>query len=182
VYFQILSIFNIPSLFPIGVWKEGCYWHLSTRRKEWKQIPPEYKALKDHAEFIDGKVHDGRFLTLIHGDTKADNIFWNDNLDKCAFFDFQYVGQGLGARDVAYLICSSASSSSLCDIDEILHHYFSRLVSASHASNADLNGYKLYMFQEHFDWALLDYVRFMAGWGFWGNSEWAIARTEHLIS
>lgn len=34
------------------------------------------------------------------------------------------------------------------------------------------------------DWrlAVCDYVRFMAGWGFWGNSSWASARARECLT
>jgi hypothetical protein len=53
--------------------------------------------------------------TIIHGDAKAGNFFFNENLShmQVGLIDFQWCGFGLGATDLAYYIASSAGSESL---------------------------------------------------------------------
>ncbi|RKO86998.1 hypothetical protein BDK51DRAFT_10330, partial [Blyttiomyces helicus] len=162
-----------------GVWPRGSYWHLDTRRDELARIRTPWTSLRVAAEAIDERTRDPRFETLVHGDPKADNIAWGEDDDACVLYDFQYTGVGLGARDVAYLICSSADATSLSggSVDRLLDGYFEVLVRAG----TGLNGYTRAQFADHFNWCLLDYVRFMAGWGWWGNHRWAVERTRHLL-
>ncbi|KAI8892592.1 kinase-like domain-containing protein, partial [Globomyces pollinis-pini] len=164
---------------PEGVWSNGGYWYLDTRLEEWESISKKYGLLKENARAIDLKTRDRRFETLIHGDPKSENILW-DNQANCSFYDFQYVGVGLGAKDVAYLVTSSANHQVLQN-DDFLKDYFDALVAESIRTNTDLNGYTFELFCEHFNWCLLDYFRFMAGWGLWGNHRWCFQRIKHLI-
>ncbi|CAK4628834.1 hypothetical protein LEN26_011386 [Aphanomyces euteiches] len=166
-----------------GVAETGGYWYLETRQEELDAMAndPLSKKLKKHAETIDKHTRDARFETLMHGDAKSANILWADP-STCAWVDFQYVGHGLGARDVAYLLCSSASRSEVgAAADTNLRHYFETFLAVLADQGKNSHGYTFEQFQAHFDWCLLDYVRFMAGWGYWGNYDWAISRTEALL-
>jgi hypothetical protein len=160
--------------------KKGGYWYLETRLEELENIPRRYQHIKDAAGKIDKQCHVEPFLTIIHGDPKAENILWNAQLTKCAFVDFQYTGRGLGAKDLAYLVCSSACTEDLAS-DGFLEWYFERLEHHASQYSKHLNGYTLELLREHFDWCLLDFVRFLLGWGRWGNFEWALKRTSRLV-
>ncbi|KDO30876.1 hypothetical protein SPRG_04778 [Saprolegnia parasitica CBS 223.65] len=170
-----------------GVGRDGGYWYLATRQEELASMGTDSLAtkLKAQAAAIDAKTRDPQYETLLHGDAKSANMLWKKATDgsiTCAWVDFQYVGQGLGARDLAYLLCSSTSRSALRDLDALLQRYLDTFLSAMATLGKDPHGYNLAKLKEHFHWCLLDYVRFMAGWGFWGNYDWAIAETKHLLA
>jgi hypothetical protein len=87
---------------PDGLWKVGTYWHLETR-------PDELAALKEvdlrrAAPLLDAQLSAARFLTLVHGDAKVENFCFSG--DSVAAVDFQYVGGGVGVKDVAYFLSS----------------------------------------------------------------------------
>ncbi|OQR84575.1 hypothetical protein ACHHYP_13230 [Achlya hypogyna] len=168
-----------------GVGTNGGYWYLATRQDELAAMGNDSlaKKLKAQAARIDSMTRDAQYETLLHGDAKSANILWKKMGDdvSCAWVDFQYVGQGLGARDLAYLLCSSTNRGALRDLDGILARYFTTFASTMAKLGKDMHGYSVVKLKKHFHWCLLDYVRFMAGWGFWGNYDWAIAETEHLL-
>lgn len=61
----------------------------------------------------DGSVS-GAFHTLVHGDTKAENIlFTAGRPPACALYDLQYCGGGYGVKDVVYLLASSVDAGVL---------------------------------------------------------------------
>ena len=63
--------------------------------------------------------------------------------------------------------------------EALLRHYHSTLTGALAA--ADAAAYTWEVALEHFEWSLLDFVRFQAGWGFWGNERWATSKAKaHL--
>ena len=41
--------------------------------------------------------------------------------------------------------------------------------------------YTLETLVEHYEWCLLDFLRFMAGWGLWGAAGWCEQRTRPLL-
>ena len=51
--------------------------------------------------------------TLIHGDLKAANVFVSD--DEVALIDFQFVGWGLAATDLAHFVCCAVDGGDLLD-------------------------------------------------------------------
>lgn len=132
-----------------------------------------------------------KFETLIHGDVKSENMFASSTGAKVAFVDFQYVGLGLGVCDLAKLFtCSVPLSMLVGDADDtypqeeldmqpgekrLLRHYVSKLESVSSKE------YPWDVFVEHWEAALVDWLRFQASWGFWGNTEWLEARVRHIV-
>lgn len=91
-------------------------------------------------------------------------------------------GGGLGQSDVAYFLVSSMRSRDLEQhIEELLRHWHAQLTSR--LSRAAAEDYPLVMALEHFDLALLDYVRFLVGWGSWGYGvSWAEGRARQLLA
>lgn len=64
---------------------------------------------------------------------------------------------------------------------ELLQHYYQEL--SARLGPERLGGYTLDLLQRHFDVALADLVRFLAGWGLWGsNVQWAVQRTRHVLA
>jgi hypothetical protein len=100
-----------------------------------------------------------------------------------AAYDFQYCGAGLGARDVAYLFVSSLDCGVLERYEQrLLAHYHRSLLARLRAlGRAGGEAYTAEVLQRHYDLALLDYCRFMAGWGWWGNAGWARSRARALL-
>ncbi|KAI8916066.1 kinase-like domain-containing protein [Gorgonomyces haynaldii] len=162
-----------------GLHTNGTYWYLETRMDEWNRIPKKYQILKDNAQKIAERCSDARYCTLVHGDLKSENILWSDD-GLCAFYDFQYTGSGLGAKDIVYLLVSSAERPALDQIQRLLRFYFDRLLLFLNRDGKSTD-YNFQMFETHFDWCLLDYCRFLSGWGIWGHFDWALNRSKHLL-
>lgn len=207
-----------------GVWLNGGYTYLATRRGEYEDLQAdsssEWSSVLCHS-LEPGTISVGelvaRFLspapepsnstvagsesfakasqayqTLIHGDVKSENLFTSGKEDAIAFYDFQYVGLGLGVCDLAKLFtCSIPLDLLLEDTDDLyrvselpmqqgerdlLEAYLLRI---GHASGKK---YEWDVFVRHWETALVDWLRFQASWGFWGNSEWLEARGRSIVN
>lgn len=128
-----------------------------------------------------------KYETIIHGDVKSENLFTNSAGTEVAFFDFQYVGLGLGVCDLAKLFTCSVPMSLLAssrvpshlDIEEgerNLLEYYRKTVET--ISGMD---YPFDLLLMHWKTALVDWLRFQASWGFWGNTDWLEARVRHVL-
>jgi hypothetical protein len=191
------------------VWLNGGYTYLATRRKEFANLAAdddsEWSAVLTRpvgsnnksiseivATFLAPAIDDTgpieRYKTLIHGDVKSENLFTSKSGEKVAFYDFQYVGLGLGVCDLAKLFTCSVPLSLLVVDGDIPHHlpmqegemtllkrYWRRL---KEVNNQD---YKWEIFVLHWEVALVDWLRFQASWGFWGNTEWLEARARNIL-
>lgn len=189
------------------LWLNGGYTYLATRRKEYAALaedadsewsmplcqPPRGSLLSVAEMAAAFLTPSGRpFETYIHGDVKSENLFTTPGGDKVAFFDFQYVGLGLGVCDLAKLFtCSVPLEMLVDDADgplpeeltmcqgemQLLERYRQHLLAE--------DGSKVYgwdAFQRHWDTALVDWCRFQASWGFWGNTEWLEARVRSILN
>lgn len=175
-----------------GVWEEGSYWHFQTRHDEWQSMGRSWKRLQQAAPAIDqrlrGCFRDGSLppapqtfahRTCVHGDPKDANIMTSRDKTKIAFYDFQYVGGGYGSRDLVYFFCAAMDSDAVeHHEEELLRLYHEQLC----AKLADPTSFPFEMLLQQFELCLLDYVRFMAGWGMWGNSSWASKRAESILN
>ncbi|KAJ5084438.1 hypothetical protein NUU61_009017 [Penicillium alfredii] len=188
-----------------GLWLNGGYTYLATRQKEYASlardldlewsgamcIPPEGSALSVAEMAALFLTPCGRPIeSYIHGDVKSENLFTTADGDAVAFFDFQYVGLGLGVCDLAKLFTCSVPLRLLVDVDEPLPEQLtmcdgeSRLLKRYHAcllQNNDPDLYPWDTFKRHWETALVDWCRFQASWGFWGNTEWLEARVRSII-
>ncbi|TPX65382.1 hypothetical protein SpCBS45565_g05214 [Spizellomyces sp. 'palustris'] len=198
---------NERAIYSSGVWKQGGYWHLSTRLDEFKAIQnnkrwtPFKQAAEPIATLLRGKSseasalpdHPGKrcFRTLLHGDPKAENILFaaekplNDAPPACGFYDFQYTGYGYGAVDVAYFLATSVDSNIVeTRLDELLDFYYMELVKklTLRGMTAQADEYTPAILRTHFGWALVDWVRFIAGWGTWGNARWAEKTAKEVLA
>jgi len=185
-----------------NVWSEGGYWHLNTRLDELEDIPSSQKIFYTSAHAINQRMNQNpSSLTIIHGDFKSANILFGTN--QCAVVDFQYCGYGYGVKDLVMLIVSSVSSRVLDEVgeDKLLQLYANALKHNLHVinrlSSQDVNGdtnHNInhdYSFAEisdelkiksQYELALVDYMRFMAGWGIWGtNSDYAEERASKIL-
>lgn len=190
-----------------GLWCQGGYTYLDTRRTEYDSLkndsdqewssqlcsPTSSSGLSIAelaARFITSSSA-SPYQTLIHGDVKSENLFTTKSGDRVAFYDFQYVGFGLGVSDLAKLFTCSIPLSSLVDDisivygeakltmqkgeQRLLECYLERLMRTSGKQ------YIWDVFVRHWEVALVDWLRFQASWGFWGNSEWLEARVRSIL-
>jgi thiamine kinase-like enzyme len=127
-------------------------------------------------------------MTLIHGDVKSENLFTSKSGEEVVFYDFQYTGLGLGVCDLAKLFTCSVPLNMLvpdqsipeelamqdCE-RELLERYWVLLRKESGKE------YQWEIFVNHWETALVDWLRFQASWGFWGNTEWLEARVRFIL-
>ncbi|PNH09121.1 hypothetical protein TSOC_004280, partial [Tetrabaena socialis] len=173
-----------------GVGHERKY--LDTRREEFGQMGRSWAELREVAEEVDAAIKrpsGAEHTTCIHGDVKNENILFTADGSRCAMYDFQYTGRSYGVRDLVYLFASSVQSSDLLGSkeSELLSYYHSELCAQLAAQRGDAGReaaarYDQGVMLRHFELVLLDYVRFMAGWGTWGSGlEWALRRSRALL-
>ena len=144
-----------------------------------------------------------KYQTLIHGDVKSENLFTTaaSPSTSVAFYDFQYVGLGLGVSDLAKFFTCSVPLSMLLSPGkstsaprelamqsgerELLERYWKNLVSNSGDGDGGEGGdgreYEWEVFVAHWEVALVDWLRFQASWGFWGNTQWLEARVRWVL-
>lgn len=193
-----------------AVWLNGGYTYLATRRTEYNRLAKDArdewnKPLTTRidgesvsiaevvatylAPSLSGWAPTGEYQTLIHGDVKSENLFTSTSGAEVAFYDFQYIGLGLGVCDLAKLFTCSIPLSMLVTHShiphelkmqngekELLERYWTRLKETSGKQ------YDWDVFVRHWETALVDWLRFQASWGFWGNSEWLEARVRSVLS
>ncbi len=151
-----------------GLWPFGTYWHLATRQDELHSM--QGGSLKNAALAIDKALNAAEFQTLVHGDAKVANFCFADvsNSDPTALaaVDFQYVGRGVGVKDLAYLLGSCLSESQLVAHEEaLLEHYFSQLAKGILEYQDDLNFVTLERsWRSLYSFAWADFHRFLLGW------------------
>lgn len=137
---------------PDGLWPEGSYWHLATRPDELRAMAPG--PLREAAPALDARLAGARFRTLVHGDAKPAN-FLRARDGTPAAVDFQYVGGGVGMRDVAYLLYGESDRDTRAGLDL----YFRALHEALGGADAVEREWR-----ELFPVAVADFQRFLAGW------------------
>ncbi|KAL4956653.1 hypothetical protein BDW69DRAFT_158219 [Aspergillus filifer] len=192
-----------------GPWLNGGYTYLATRRKEYASLiedtdsewsealcaPTDGSSLSIADKVALFLTPCGRpFESYIHGDVKSENLFTTTAGDKVAFFDFQYVGLGLGVCDLAKLFTCSVPLHMLLDENhdesvpedltmrdgecELLERYRAKLLQSQDSGRS----YEWDELKRHWETALVDWLRFQASWGFWGNTEWLEARVRSVLS
>ncbi|KAL7953155.1 Ecdysteroid kinase domain-containing protein [Trichoderma compactum] len=196
---------NDPTSVGKALWLNGGYTYLATRRQEYRSLEQDkfsewsdvFCTSVDGSLSIAEKVADfltprGRpFETYIHGDVKSENLYSTEAGDDVVFFDFQYAGIGLGVCDLAKLFTCSVPMSMLTiddptpddlDMDErekkLLKHYWTILME--NRPHGKIPMYDWDEFLQHWETALVDWCRFQASWGFWGNTEWLESRARYI--
>lgn len=147
---------------PEGLWPVGCYWHLATRPDEWKAM--EDGPLKARAKELDGALNKARFQTIVHGDAKVANFCFGKN-EKVAAVDFQYVGGGVGVKDLAYFI-GSCFTDDECALYEntLLDLYIDTLKTALKNSGFENTEDLEKEWRQLYPVAWADFNRFLMGW------------------
>jgi hypothetical protein len=148
---------------PEGLWSVGTYWHLGTRPDELRRMAPG--PLRDAAHAIDARLGAARFRTFVHGDAKPENMCFTEDA-QLALVDFQYVGGGVGVKDVAYFLSSSLPPRDLAlVVPQCLDEYFGALRSAlANQLAASELGELEREWRELFPLAWADFCRFLQGW------------------
>ncbi|MFT6633593.1 MAG: serine/threonine protein kinase [Bacteriovoracaceae bacterium] len=144
------------------LWKIGTYWHLDTR-------PDELQALNDNelitaAPVIDEKLNNARFKTIVHGDAKLANFLFNES--EVSAVDFQYVGGGVGVKDLAYFLSSIYNENELIKNEKrCLDNYFFEFKNAMKQFNKHIDAKLIEQeWRELYPYAWCDFYRFLKGW------------------
>ncbi len=156
---------------PKDLWPIGTYWHLDTRPDELEAL--DDKELKESAPLIDQKLNRAKYQTIVHGDAKLANFLFNEK--EAAAVDFQYVGGGVGIKDVAYFMSSIYLEEELETYEEkCLDTYFHYL----DLPEVEEGWRKLYPVA----WA--DFYRFLKGWspGHWKLNSYSEKMKEKALS
>jgi len=121
--------------------------------------------LRDGAADLDRRLSSARFRTFVHGDAKPDNVCHARD-GSVAFVDFQYVGGGVGVKDVAYLLnCCLSPKECESALPRWLDRYFAALRAAleSKLDPNDIDALER-EWRELFPVAWVDFYRFLQGW------------------
>lgn len=188
-----------------GLWLNGGYTYLATRRKEYASLGEDTqsewsKALCETWPGCSMSVAEmaACFLTprgrpvesYIHGDVKSENLFTTRSGNEVAFFDFQYVGLGLGVCDLAKLFTCSVPLEMIVEAHKPMperlamgdgERYLLERYHKSLLRDKEPDFYEWPAFKRHWETALVDWCRFQASWGFWGNTEWLEARVRSIL-
>lgn len=163
----------IPATCESGVWAEGGYWYLSTRLDDLSSIPPRWRSIAHKVdEAIANIPH--RYKTLVHGDCKSANIMLDAQSRQAALYDFQYVGLGPGVRDVVYFLVSSVRGVTGHTEHKFLQHYYDCL-------RLKPDGYTFAIMLQHYELCMVDYYRFLLGWGMWGDVRFIQTRVRQIL-
>ena len=149
---------------PDGLWKSGTYWRVGTRPDELSAM--RHEPLRRAAGRIDGRLDAARFKTFVHGDAKLENVCFGHDRDEVALVDFQYVGGGVGVKDVAYFL-SSCLAPNECEalVPRYLDEYFRELANALRTTAYAADSAELeHEWRELFPLAWVDFYRFLLGW------------------
>ena len=148
---------------PDDLWKIGTYWHLATRPDELARM--RHAPLRRAAPAIDARLSAARFRTFVHGDAKLENVCFARR-DRVALVDFQYVGGGVGVKDVAYFL-SSCLHPAECAVlvPRYLDEYFVvlRAALAERLEPSALDELER-EWRDLFPLAWVDLYRFLLGW------------------
>ncbi|KAF3926863.1 hypothetical protein ABW20_dc0103817 [Dactylellina cionopaga] len=171
-----------------GIWQRGGYWYLATRSDEFSALldSGEYGWLLPWVEDVDLRIENEKkeWKTLVHGDVKGANILLSSNSRtttgeeiKAALYDFQYCGIATPAVDLVYFLGTTVDRKLTRDLEGLLRSYYDELSEAytnSHEGKRlhEETGYTYEVLKEQWDVAVVDWMRFMAGGGGWGNWRW----------
>ena len=148
---------------PDDLWKVGTYWHLATRPDELARM--RHAPLRRAAPAIDARLSAARFRTFVHGDAKLENVCFA-RLDRVALVDFQYVGGGVGVKDVAYFLSSCLHPDECAAlVPRYLDEYFVvlRATLAEKLEPSALDELER-EWRDLFPLAWVDLYRFLLGW------------------
>jgi len=169
---------------PDGLWKSGTYWHLETRPDELSVL--DDALLKKAASEIDQTLKSSPYQTVVHGDAKLANFCFSGNGSAVAAVDFQYVGGGVGMKDVAYFVGSCLYEEDCQRYEKkILAFYFGELKQAIEKRNVPVDFAHLednWRFLYPYAWT--DFHRFLKGWspGHWKINSYSEKLSRQVIA
>jgi hypothetical protein len=171
---------------PEALWNVGSYWHLGTRPDELRALVDP--ALRRAAPELDARLNRARYQTLVHGDAKLQNFCFTPDGNAVAAVDFQYVGGGVGVKDVAYFLTSCLSARELeRDADRHLDTYFRELrvaLGRHPAADAELPCDGALLEEEWrtlYPIACADFYRFLQGWAGEGTHDAYLERVTRTV-
>ncbi|MGV2990405.1 phosphotransferase [Vibrio sp. E150_011] len=188
---EIMSVLNWLAQFhafwlgeqPDGLWDQGAYWHLSTRPDE--LLSMTNTRYQRAARTLDKLLEECPYKTIIHGDAKLANFCFEEEGDAVSGVDFQYVGAGVGVKDVVLLLTSVLDfNKSDIDLAPYLSHYFSSLKHALEVYQPTVESREVCeMWSRIFDLAWADFQRFLLGWcpTHWKVNEFTMALTDKAL-
>lgn len=146
------------------LWPIGTYWHLATRMQEFNLMPDS--ELKSLANKIDKLLNNCKYMTVVHGDAKVANFCFSADFKHVAAVDFQYVGCGIGVKDVIYLLGSCLSEIQLMhNFESLMNVYFDYLQQAITFYQPEIDPIAVCdEWKNHTDLAWADFERFLVGW------------------
>uniref|UniRef100_A0A7S4V5Q2 CHK kinase-like domain-containing protein n=1 Tax=Ditylum brightwellii TaxID=49249 RepID=A0A7S4V5Q2_9STRA len=155
-----------------GLAPQGSYWYLDTRPDEYNSMSRRGTEgkLRSAAKDIDEKLKAHPYQTCLHGDLKSCNMSLSSDPRYVTFVDFQYIGRGCAAKDLAYLFVCGMDLDD--DFENVLEEKFLKFYIEELASNGLDSSSPLPTFdglKEALDLAYCDLYRWMCGWGVWGN-------------
>jgi hypothetical protein len=180
------------------VWPIGTYWHLATRFDEWETMPDS--ELKRAAQAIDNRLNKAKYQTLVHGDAKIANFCIHENKSQLAAVDFQYVGFGVGVKDLVYFLGSCMGEQQLFSCaDNWLDMYLAELkkaliLNACSSAHQEVKQNTTPAFETSFieleteyrqlySFAWADFERFLIGWspGHHKLSSYSLLQTQQAL-
>jgi hypothetical protein len=102
----------------------------------------------------------------VHGDAKLENVCFTRDGARAALVDFQYVGGGVGVKDVAYFL-NGVLAPRDCPalVPRYLDEYFGELEAALSVLAVEVDAAALEReWRELFPLAWVDFYRFLLGW------------------
>jgi hypothetical protein len=152
---------------PESLWKVGTYWHLATRPDELRALTDA--ALRRAAPALDERLSRAQHRTLVHGDAKLENFCFAPDGGAVAAVDFQYVGGGVGVKDVAYFLTSAVAPRDLeRNAESYLDDYFRELRSALEERQSGRPACDVAQLESEwrdlYPLACADFWRFFLGW------------------
>jgi len=141
--FQQLKKHNDPLFNP--TWKNFISGKWNDFKEKWKNVISSFEMgdwIVENFDKIQQQLSIGDNLTLIHGDVKSPNIFYNkDNNNEPYFIDWQYICIGKGVQDIVFFLIESFT------IDKIklyypmfIQYYYIKLIN---------NGITNYSYEEY---------------------------------
>ncbi|MGF1751683.1 phosphotransferase [Vibrio cionasavignyae] len=168
---------------PQGLWEQGSYWHLETR-------PDELAAMADKryqraATILDKLMQTCPYQTLIHGDAKLANFCFDDSGELVSAVDFQYVGAGVGVKDLVLFLTSVVDfEDENLSLTPYLSCYFHALKAALKHHRPEVDAALVCdAWNELFDVAWADFQRFLLGWcpTHWKVNDFTITLTNRAL-
>lgn len=113
--------------------------------------------LKLKAQDIDQALKHAKHQTIIHGDCKIANLLITDS-GELGMVDFQYVGKGIGVKDLCTLFASLPDN--LMESQEEFIDFYFLCLSKNDVYSEELEE----EWRDLYPIAWADYLRFLDGW------------------